>query len=152
MRESTAAAAATAFTSSPLMPVPGDSTDMRAWGLQMRYEAVSLPRTCEIVGRRVTPVQVEDSRMNTRRLLENASAKPIAFLHQMPAWLAPMVITGLFVAGAFAAGWIGPVALCLVAAFIAWLASLSWPALRLPGLAQHGAQMCGLEIAATQFA
>src|ERR1017187_840573 len=55
MRESTAAAAATAFTSSPLMPVPGDSTDMRAWGLQMRYEAVSLPRTCEIVGRRVTP-------------------------------------------------------------------------------------------------
>jgi hypothetical protein len=71
--------------------------------------------------------------MNTRRSLENASAKPIAFLHHMPAWLAPMVITGLFVAGAFVAGWIGAVALCLAAAFIAWLASLSWPALRLPG-------------------
>jgi hypothetical protein len=71
--------------------------------------------------------------MNTRRSLENASAKPIAFLHHMPPWLAPLVITGLFVAGAFAAGWVGAVALGLVACFIAWLASLSWPALRGPG-------------------
>lgn len=71
--------------------------------------------------------------MNTRRSLENASARPIAFLHQMPGWLAPAVIAGLFVAGAFLAGWAGAVALCLVAAFVAWLAILSWPALRLPG-------------------
>src|ERR1022692_1565019 len=79
------------------------------------------------------PVQVEDSRMNTRRSLENASAKPIAFLHHMPAWLAPMVITGLFVAGAFAAGWIGAVALCLVAAFIAWLGRPSLAGVCPPG-------------------
>jgi hypothetical protein len=32
-----------------LIPVPGDSTDMRAWGTQMRYQGVSLPVTCETV-------------------------------------------------------------------------------------------------------
>lgn len=78
-------------------------------------------------------MQVEDFRMNTRRSLENASAKPIAFLHHLPPWLAPVAIAGLFVAGAFAAGWVGAVALGLVAVFVGWLASLSWPALRGPG-------------------
>lgn len=68
--------------------------------------------------------------MNTRRSLENASVKPIAFLRQLPPWVAPIALAGLFVAGAFARGWIGAVALFLVAAFVAWLASLSWPALR----------------------
>jgi hypothetical protein len=72
-------------------------------------------------------------RMNTRRSLEKASAMPIAFLSQLPRWLAPIVLAALFVAGAVARGWIGAVALFLVAAFVAWLASLSWPALRLPG-------------------
>jgi hypothetical protein len=37
------------------------------------------------------------------------------------------------VAGASATGWIGAVALVLVAAFIGWLASLSWPTLHTPG-------------------
>jgi hypothetical protein len=68
-----------------------------------------------------------------RRSLERASAKPIAFLHQLPAWLVPITLAGLFVAGAFAAGWVGAVALGLVAVFIGWLASLSWPALSAPG-------------------
>jgi len=68
-----------------------------------------------------------------RRALEKASAKPIAFLHQLPAWLVPIVLAGLFVAGALAAGWAGAVALGLVAAFIGWLASLSWPTLSAPG-------------------
>jgi hypothetical protein len=68
-----------------------------------------------------------------RRSLEQASAKPVAFLHQLPPWLVPIVLAGLFVAGALAAGWVGAVALCLVAAFIGWLASLSWPVLRPPG-------------------
>ena len=71
--------------------------------------------------------------MNTRRSLEKASAMPIAFLSQLPRWLAPIVLAALFVAGAVARGWIGAAALFLVAAFIAWLASLSWPALRPPG-------------------
>jgi hypothetical protein len=71
--------------------------------------------------------------MNTRRSLEKASAMPIAFVSQLPRWLVPIVLAGLFVGGAVARGWIGAVALFLVAAFVAWLASLSWPALRLPG-------------------
>jgi Family of unknown function (DUF6703) len=67
------------------------------------------------------------------RGLEKASARPIAFLHQLPRWLVPVVLAGLFVAGLAAAGWIGAIALGLVAAFAGWLASLSWPALHTPG-------------------
>ena len=68
-----------------------------------------------------------------RRSLEKASATPLAFLYQLPRWLAPSVLAGLFVVGAFVRGWIGAVAICLVAVFIGWLASLSWPALSAPG-------------------
>jgi hypothetical protein len=79
-----------------------------------------------------------------RRSLEQASAKPIAFLHQLPPWLVPIVLAGLFVTGAFAAGWVGAVALCLVAGFIGWLASLSWPALSPPGRLLRAAIIIGL--------
>jgi hypothetical protein len=65
----------------------------------------------------------------SRRSLERASAKPIAYLHQLPRWIVPAALAALFVAGAFLAGPAGAVALCGVAAFIGWLASLSWPAL-----------------------
>jgi hypothetical protein len=68
-----------------------------------------------------------------RRSLENVSAMPIAFLQQLPRWLAPSVLAGLFVVGAFVRGWIGAVAIFLVALFIGWLASLSWPRLNPPG-------------------
>jgi len=68
-----------------------------------------------------------------RRSLEKASATPLAFLYQLPRWLAPSVLAGLFVVGAFVRGWIGAVAICLVAVFIGWLASLSWPTLKPPG-------------------
>jgi hypothetical protein len=71
--------------------------------------------------------------MNKRRSLEKASAMPIAFLSQLPRWVPPLVLAGLFVAGAVVRGWAGAVALFLVAAFVAWLASLSWPALRPAG-------------------
>jgi hypothetical protein len=71
--------------------------------------------------------------MNTRRSLEKASAMPIAFVSQLPRWVVPIVLAGLFVGGSVARGWIGAVALFLVAAFVAWLASLSWPALGPPG-------------------
>jgi hypothetical protein len=57
--------------------------------------------------------------MNTRRSLEKASATPIAFVSQLPPWLVPIALAGLFVGGAVARGWIGAAALFLVAAFIA---------------------------------
>lgn len=71
--------------------------------------------------------------MNTRRSLEKASAMPIAFMNQLPPWLVPIAVAGLFVGGAVVRGWIGAVALFVVAMFVAWLASLSWPALRPAG-------------------
>src|SRR5215470_13723862 len=59
-----------------------------------------------------------------RRSLERSSARPLVLLHQLPVWLVPLVVTGLAVPG-----WPGAVALVLVAAFLSWLAALSWPRL-----------------------
>ena len=48
-------------------------------------------------------------------------------LHQLPVWLVPLVLAGLLVTGLAVPGWPGAVALVLVAAFLGWLAALSWP-------------------------
>jgi Family of unknown function (DUF6703) len=66
---------------------------------------------------------------STRRALERASARYVAYLHQLPRWLLPMVTAALLVLGLAARGWPGAIALVLVAAFLSWLAALSWPAL-----------------------
>jgi hypothetical protein len=58
---------------------------------------------------------------------------PLIYLRQLPSWLVPLVITALFVVGLAVRGWAGAVALCVVAAFVAWLAYLSWPALAARG-------------------
>ena len=62
-----------------------------------------------------------------RGWLERASARPLVLLHQLPVWLVPIVLAGLLVTGLAVPGWLGAVALVLVAAFLAWLAALSWP-------------------------
>src|SRR5690242_13653146 len=59
-----------------------------------------------------------------RSTLERSSARPLVLLHQLPVWLIPLVLAGLLVTG-----WLGAVALVLVAAFLSWLAALSWPRL-----------------------
>lgn len=64
--------------------------------------------------------------------MERASVKPVAYLHQMPRWLPPVVIAALFVAGISVRGWPGAALLAIVAALLGWLAFLSWPALH-PG-------------------
>lgn len=45
----------------------------------------------------------------------------------------PIVLAALFVAGLALRGWAGAIALCAVAAFLGWLAYLSWPRLAGPG-------------------
>ena len=64
-----------------------------------------------------------------RSSLERSSARPLVLLYQLPVWLVPLVLTGLLVTGLAVPGWLGAVALVLVAAFLSWLAALSWPRL-----------------------
>jgi hypothetical protein len=64
---------------------------------------------------------------------ERRSAKPLLFLHQMPAWVAPVVLAALLIAGLAMRGPAGGVALCGVAAVLGWLASVSWPRLSAGG-------------------
>ena len=45
----------------------------------------------------------------------------------------PIVLAALFIAGLAVRGWAGAIALCAVAAFLGWLAYLSWPRLAGPG-------------------
>ena len=66
---------------------------------------------------------------DARRSLERSSARPLVMLHQLPVWVLPIVLAGLLVTGLAVPGWLGAVALVLVAAFLGWLAALSWPRL-----------------------
>jgi hypothetical protein len=68
-----------------------------------------------------------------RKAAERRSAKPLLFLHQMPAWVAPIVLAALLIAGLAMRGPAGAVALCGVAAVLGWLASVSWPRLSAGG-------------------
>ncbi len=83
--------------------------------------------------------------------MERRSAAPLVYLRQLPAWLPPLVLAGLLVAGFAARGPAGAAALCLVAAFIGWLGYLSWPRLAAPGRAGRVAAIaCVLALAVLQ--
>ncbi len=62
-----------------------------------------------------------------RRSVERASARPLAFLYQLPAWLPPLLAVALLIAGLAVRGPAGAVALAAMAAVLAWLAFVSWP-------------------------
>ena len=64
-----------------------------------------------------------------RQAIERQSAAPLLWLHQLPAWLLPLLAAGLLVTGFALHGWGAAVALCGVAALLSWLAALSWPRL-----------------------
>jgi hypothetical protein len=68
-----------------------------------------------------------------RQSVERRSSVHLVYLRQLPAWVPPIVLAALLVAGLAVRGWIGAAALCVVAAFIGWLGYLSWPALSPPG-------------------
>lgn len=61
--------------------------------------------------------------------MEQRSAAPLLWLHQLPAWLLPLLAVGLLIAGLAAGGWGGAAALAGLAAVLGWLAALSWPRL-----------------------
>jgi hypothetical protein len=69
----------------------------------------------------------------TRQAAERRSAKPLLYLHQLPTWIAPLVMVVLLIAGLAVKGPGGAVALCGVAAVLGWLAAISWPRLSASG-------------------
>ena len=80
--------------------------------------------------------------------MEQSSAQPLVFLHQLPRWLLPVVLLALLVTGFAVPGWIGAAALVLVAVFLGWLGYLSWPALAARGrLLRLAAVACMLALA-----
>lgn len=68
-----------------------------------------------------------------RASIEQRSATPLLWLHQLPVWLPPLLAVALLVTGFSEPGWGGAIALCGVAAVLGWLAALSWPRLSAQG-------------------
>jgi hypothetical protein len=64
-----------------------------------------------------------------RQATERHSARSLLYLHQLPAWVLPVVLAVMLVVGLAVKGPGGAVALCAVAAVLGWLASVSWPRL-----------------------
>ena len=64
-----------------------------------------------------------------RQAVERRSAAPLALLYQLPRWVLPIGLAAVLVAGLAIAGVIGSVLLLVLAAFLGWLAYLSWPSL-----------------------
>ena len=86
-----------------------------------------------------------------RRSVEQASARPLALAHQLPAWLPPLVAVALLITGLAVRGVVGAVALCLMAGLLAWLAFVSWPGLGSRGrLGRVLAIACVLAVAGWQ--
>jgi Family of unknown function (DUF6703) len=86
-----------------------------------------------------------------RLAVERRSAAPLVFLRQLPAWVPPLVLAGLLVAGFALRGPAGAAALCVVAVFVGWLGYLSWPRLGAPGRAGRVAAVaCVLALAVLQ--
>jgi len=68
-----------------------------------------------------------------RQAAERRSARPLIYLYQLPRWVAPLLLVVFLIAGLALRGPAGAVALCVVAAVLAWLAALSWPQLNAGG-------------------
>jgi hypothetical protein len=64
-----------------------------------------------------------------RQAVEQRSAAPLLFLRQLPAWIVPVALAVAVFGGLTVRGPVGAVLLGLGAAFLAWLAAVSWPRL-----------------------
>jgi hypothetical protein len=79
--------------------------------------------------------------------MEQRSATPLLWLHQLPRWLLPVLAVALLVTGLAVAGWAGAVFLLGLAGVLGWLAAVSWPRLNVPGRALR-VLLIGLVVAA----
>jgi hypothetical protein len=68
-----------------------------------------------------------------RASLEQRSATVLLWMHQLPAWLPPVLAVAFLVLGLAVSGWGGALALAGLAVVLAWLAMLSWPRLSAHG-------------------
>lgn len=78
-------------------------------------------------------MSVRQQSPRARPSVERASLRPAAYLSQLPRWLPPVTVAAVFIAGLAVRGWVGAALILVVAAFVAWLATLSWPALGTQG-------------------
>jgi len=85
---------------------------------------------------------------DARRQVEQSSARPLVWLHQQPVWFPPVVVAVLLIIGLAVPGWPGAIALVLVAAFLGWLASLSWPGVSPRGRLLRVAAVVGVLVVA----
>jgi hypothetical protein len=85
---------------------------------------------------------------DSRRTLERSSARPLVLLHQLPVWVVPLLLAALLIAGLAVPGLVGAMALVLVAAFLGWLAALSWPRLTPSGRLLRVAAVAGVLVIA----
>ena len=70
-----------------------------------------------------------------RASIEQRSATPLLWLHQLPRWLLPVLAVALLVTGLAVAGWAGAIALFALAGVLGWLSTVSWPRLNAQGRA-----------------
>jgi hypothetical protein len=80
----------------------------------------------------------------SRQALEHRSATSLLWLHQLPAWLLPVLAAGLLVAGFAVRGAGGAIALCGLAVVLGWLAAVSWPRLSAHGRLLRVAVICAV--------
>ena len=77
-----------------------------------------------------------------RQAVEQRSATTLLWLHQMPAWLPPVLAAALLIAGLAVPGIGGAIALAGLAVVLGWLAAVSWPRLSASGRLLRAAVVC----------
>jgi len=79
-----------------------------------------------------------------REAAEKRSAAPLLYLHQLPVWVAPILLALLLVVGLAVRGPAGAVALVGVALVLGWLAMISWPRLAATGRLGRAVVIAGM--------